>query len=134
MARSDGLPGAIHPFGLMTTQHRPGDALDLLLLALFATVWAARTLLVGLVALALLVARWSPAEAPAPLPAVPVPPRPEAHPLAQLAAAAMDQLQPLPVAELRRLGRAAGLPRALTHKGRRAQLLEALGGLEVALA
>jgi hypothetical protein len=118
----------------MTTQHRPGAALDLLLLALFATVWAARTLLVGLVALALLLARWRPAAAPAPVPAAPVPAPPEAHPLALLAAAAMDQLQPLPVAELRRLARVAGLPRALTHKGRRAQLLEALGGLEVALA
>ncbi|MCP9793336.1 hypothetical protein KBZ20_16350 [Vulcanococcus limneticus Candia 3F8] len=66
-------------------------------------------------------------------PAAPVAPA-APHPLILLATAATDQLQPLPVAELRRLGRAAGLPRALTHKGRGGQLLAILGGLEVAMA
>ena len=37
------------------------------------------------------------------------------------------------MAQLRTLARAAGLPRTLTHRGRRAALLQALAGVDVAM-
>jgi hypothetical protein len=44
----------------------------------------------------------------------------------------VEALQTRTVAELRRIARSAGLPRALTRTGRRDALLQALAGLEVA--
>jgi len=82
-----------------------------------------RALLVHTIALALLLIRWR----PAPPPAAPI-----VHPLAAMAEPVVMQLQPLTVATLRRRARSAGLPRQLHHRGRRAALLAALAGLEVA--
>jgi hypothetical protein len=108
---------------------------EVLLVAAVLVVWAvvtiARTVLVPIVALVLTVAGL-----PGPCRTVPtatVPAPPQAHPLQTLATAAGAHLAPLPVRELRRLARSAGLPRTLAHRGRRAALLEALGGQEVAL-
>jgi len=75
------------------------------------------------------------ADAPAapaiePAPIAPLPP----VTLADLAAVAAEALEPLPVKELRRLARAAGLPRSITRTGRRADLVPLLAGLEVAMA
>lgn len=61
-------------------------------------------------------------------------PAAEAITLAALAAEAAEALAPLPVKELRRRARAAGLPRSITRSGRRDALLPLLAGLEVALA
>ena len=83
---------------------------------------AVLTLLVA--AAALVVALLPPGAAPAAPPAE--------HPLITVAAAAAEPLQLLTVADLRRLARAAGLPRTLTRSGRRDALLTALVGLEVA--
>ena len=58
---------------------------------------------------------------------------PAASPLEVIAAAAQQALEPLPVVQLRRLARSAGLPRALSRTGRKAELLDALVGLEVVL-
>ena len=49
--------------------------------------------------------------------------------LAPVAEPIAEALVPLTVAELRRRARAAGLPRALSRSGRRADLLEALVAL-----
>ena len=54
-------------------------------------------------------------------------------PLALLAAEVEAALVGLTVAELRRCARAAGLPRRLSHRGRREALLAALAGAEVAM-
>jgi hypothetical protein len=68
-------------------------------------------LLVAAAALILTLVGWRPAPAPAPPPALllPVPP-----------------LERLRLVELRRLARAAGLPRQLARSGRRVELLQAL--------
>jgi hypothetical protein len=87
------------------------------------------------VALLLALAGWG--RRPAPQPANrPAPPPPSALvpcPLALLAAEVEAALVGLTVAELRRRARAAGLPRSLSHRGRREALLAALAGVEVAL-
>ncbi len=81
-------------------------------LAILAAVVAVE-LLVAVVALALVVAGWRPAAAAQP-PAAPwSPPAP-------------PELEALPVAHLRKLARSAGLPRCLSHRGRRDDLLIAL--------
>lgn len=64
---------------------------------------------------------------------IPLPQPPAASPLEAIAAAAQQTLEPLPVVQLRRLARSAGLPRTLSRTGRKAELLDALVGLEVAL-
>ena len=63
----------------------------------------------------------------------PAPQPPAASPLEAIATTAQQALEPLPVAQLRRLARSAGLPRALSRTGRKAELVAALVGLEVAL-
>lgn len=112
------------------------DALELAALAVMATGWAlwtlARLLLVPAVALLLTLAGWRPApRAAAPQPVAPPAPLPQ-RPAVVLACAAAPvaiaapPLEGLTVAQLRKLARAAGLPRALSHSGRRADLLAAL--------
>ncbi len=54
-------------------------------------------------------------------------------PLALLAAEVEAGLAGVTVAQLRRRARAAGLPRSLSHRGRREALLAALAGVEVAM-
>jgi len=121
----------------------PVELLLVTALALGGALWTvARLLLVPAAALLLAALGWRPAPhqpepvAPAPIasPEVAAPaaePRPRA-PALLLACApvpvaiAQPPLDRLPVAELRRLARAAGLPSVLSHSGRRAQLLEAL--------
>lgn len=93
-----------------------------LLLAIALEVVAAVITLMALAA----AARPMPTPAPEPLPPAP-------SPLEVIATAAQQALEPLPVAQLRRLARSAGLPRALSRTGRRAELVAALVGLEVAL-
>lgn len=115
---------------------------ELLVLAFLALAWAlmtvARTLLVPALALLLTLAGWRPA-APQPEPVAPAPSEAPPAPIAASEAPAVvltcapepvaipaPPLERLTVAQLRRLARAAGLPRTLTRSGRRAQLLEAL--------
>lgn len=147
----------------MQKSHNELGAVELLLLAGLALLWAlwtvARLLLVPALALLLsLCCRASsdgiapavtaapeaptpelieaPQPAAAPVSAIsPVPAltAPAAPPLAQLAEQAAAALQPLTVAQLRAQARAAGLPRALSRTGRRAALLEALSWADVAL-
>jgi hypothetical protein len=105
---------------------------ELLLLAAVVTLEAFAVLLAALVAVLLTLARWRPAPpetAPAPPPA---PAPPAVNPLQLVADAAVEALEPCTVAQLRHRARAAGLPRCLSHRGRRDALLEALAGLEVA--
>ena len=107
--------------------------IELAALAVLALGWAlmtvARLLLVPALALLLVALGWRPA---APQPVAPAPiASPEAPSLAlacapEPVAVPAPPLERLTVAELRRLARAAGLPRALGRSGRRAQLLEAL--------
>jgi L-aminopeptidase/D-esterase-like protein len=105
------------------TEVHPVEAL---LLVVWLALEAAVVLLTAAMALLLTVARWRPvATAPAAAP-------PQQHPITLLADALVATLEPLTVAQLRRLARAAGLPRSLTHTGRRDALLTALVGLEVA--
>jgi hypothetical protein len=104
----------------------PVEVLLLLLVAVLAleAAWVlARAVLAPLVALLLTLAHW---RAPAP------PLAPLEHPLALMAAGIADALAGMPVREVRRRARAAGLPRQLSRSGRRAYLLEALVALEVA--
>jgi hypothetical protein len=89
---------------------------EVLLVAAVLVGWSvltiARLLLVPLVALVL--TRPTPAAAPAPAPVAPwVPPT-------------LPPLEALPVATLRRLARAEGLPACLGRSGRRGDLLAAL--------
>lgn len=98
---------------------------ELLLAIALEVVVAVITLVAALMALAA-AARPMPTPAPEPLPPAP-------SPLEVIATAAQQALEPLPVVQLRRLARSAGLPRALTRTGRRAELVAALVGLEVAL-
>lgn len=106
------------------TELHPVEVLLLVaLLALEAAWLLARAVLAPLVALLLTLAHWRPAAPPlAPL----------EHPLALVAAGIAEALAGVPVRELRSRARAAGLPRQLSRSGRRADLLEALVGLEVA--
>lgn len=114
--------------------------LELAAVAAMALGWAlwtvARLLLVPALALLLTLAGWRPAPrsaAPQPQPvapaaAEPLPPAPAVL-LAcapEPVAIAAPPLEGLTVAQLRKLARAAGLPRSLSHAGRRAQLLAAL--------
>lgn len=103
------------------------EPVELLLVLGLAVVRAALVLAAAVVALLLTLAGWRP---PAPPAAAPV----LAITLAALAEVAAAELEALPVAELRRRGRAAGLPRSITRTGRRAALVPLLAGLEVALA
>jgi hypothetical protein len=110
---------------------------ELLLFGALLALEAAAVLLAALVALLLTLAHWRPAAA---APAVnheppTAPPLPAAAPwpLAEQAEQAREVLESLTVAQLRSRARSAGLPRALSRTGRRAPLLEALAGLEVAM-
>ena len=106
------------------TELHPVDALLLVALAvLWAVAVLARAVVVPLVALLLTLAQWRPAAPP---------PAPLEHPLAMVAAGLAEGLAGVPVRELRRRARAAGLPRQLSRSGRRADLLVALVALEVA--
>lgn len=67
-------------------------------------------------------------------PATAAAPAPAPAPLAELAELAAAALEPLTVAQLRAQARSAGLPRALSRTGRRAELLAALGWAAVAAA
>lgn len=108
------------------TELHPVDALLLVALAvLWAVAVLARAVVVPLVALLLTLAQWRPA-APPPAPLA------VEHPLALVAAGLAEGLAGVPVRELRRRARVAGLPRQLSRSGRRADLLEALVALEVA--
>lgn len=122
--------------------NRDPHPVELAAVAVLALAWAvwqiARLLLVPAAALLLVLAGWRPARPgaseapPAPIAAseaaAPLPPA-AAVVLAcapEPVAIAAPPLERLTVAELRRLARAAGLPRSLSRSGRRAQLLEAL--------
>lgn len=113
------------PLETMQKAHKEAHPVELALIVAIAVGEAIAVLVVTLLALA----RWSPAAPPEPSPMAPPP---AAHPLALVAAAAAEPLAALRVAELRRLARAAGLPRSLSRSGRRDALLSALVGLEVA--
>jgi hypothetical protein len=90
--------------------------IELFLLAVLITAAAVFELAAALAALH---RRRRPALPPArsPLAALPPAPQPQPQP---------EPLAALPVRELRRIARAAGLPRCLSHSGRRADLLAAL--------
>jgi hypothetical protein len=103
--------------------------LEVLAVGCWLTVEALAVVVAAVVALLLTLARWRPAAA---APVAPPPLAPAVHPLAVVAAAAAEALEPLTVAQLRRRARGAGLPRCLSRTGRRADLLAALAGLEVA--
>ena len=92
--------------------------IELLVAIALEVVAAVITLVAALLALAA-AARPTPIPAPSPLEAI--------------ATAAQQALEPLPVVQLRRLARSAGLPRALSRTGRRAEMVAALVGLELAL-
>jgi hypothetical protein len=87
--------------------------IELAILAAVVAVESIGRMLVALVAVALVVAGWRPAAAAQP-------------PAAPWAPPAPPELEALPVAHLRKLARSAGLPRCLTHRGRRDDLLIAL--------
>lgn len=120
----------------MQNTHNELGAVELLLLAGMAVLQAAAAVAIPLVALLLTLAGWRPTARPtrpaepAPAPAAPA----AAHPLAQLATTAAAALEPLTVAQLRRLARSAGLPRAISRNGRRAVLLQELTALQLTLA
>lgn len=106
--------------------------LELAAVAAMALGWAlwtvARLLLIPAAALLLLALGWRPATraaAPQPQPVAPASAVVMACSAGPVAIAA-PRLEGLTVAQLRRLARAAGLPRSLSHSGRRAQLLAAL--------
>lgn len=95
--------------------------------AILAAVVAVE-MLVAVVAVALVVAGWRPAAAAQP-------PAAAAHQKATSgerqstqpwAPPTPPELEALPVAHLRKLARSAGLPRCLTHRGRRDDLLMAM--------
>jgi hypothetical protein len=113
----------LRPRTMNRTEVHPIEAL---LLAVLVVLDAVRVLAVSLVAVVLTVAGWRPTPRRA------APPAPLVHPIALLASTAVDALQTQTVAQLRRHARSAGLPRAVARNGRRAALLEALAGLEVA--
>lgn len=92
--------------------HTDPHPVEVLIVAAWITAEAIAALLAALVALH---RRRRPALPPAPA-VLALPPAPDPAP-------ALDALN---VAELRRLARAAGLPRALSRSGRRADLLAAL--------
>ena len=124
----------------MQKLHTDTHPIEVLLLGAWLALEAAAVLLTALVALLLTLARWRPAAPLAPKPKRPrvatprpVSPSPAPWPLALQAAAALAGLEPLTVTQLHRLARAAGLPRQLSRTGRRAALLQALAGLEVAM-
>jgi hypothetical protein len=106
-----------------------------LLLVAAAAVTLTRCLLIPAAALLLALAGWGrrPAPQPAHRPAPPPPPALVPCPLALLAAEVEAGLAGVTVAQLRRRSRAAGLPRSLSHRGRRDALLAALAGADVAL-
>lgn len=112
---------------------------EVLLLGAWLALEAAAVLLTALVALLLTLARWRPTstaaasgtDGTAPALPAPVTAGTATAPTAPPAAATIEGLT---VAQLRRLARSAGLPRALSRNGRRGQLLEALAVLEVAPA
>lgn len=105
------------------------DPIEVAITAAWITAEALLTALVAAVALVVLVARPAPASVEAPPPLIAA----TEHPLSLVAVEAQTQLQPCTVAALRRLARAAGLPRTLTRSGRRAELLQALAAWEVVL-
>lgn len=117
----------------MTTTTAGRAPADPVLSAALAAAWLLlqlRPLALALIALVLTLAGWRPAAAAAPashgLPAA----SPAIAIEAPLAAEPVAIARPsgrVTVAELRRLARAAGLPRSLTRSGRRAELLTALG-------
>jgi hypothetical protein len=88
------------------------EPVELLLFAGLALAEALAVLIAAAIALLLALIGTRPSAASVEAPPAPEPPAPE--------------LAGLRVAELRALARAAGLPRALAHRGRRAELLEAL--------
>ena len=122
------------------------EPVDLLLVAALAVAEALAVLAVAALALVLTLTRRGPAALPQAAPAEPMPaaappaaataaaPAITLADLADLAEVAAAELEALPVAELRRRARAAGLPRSITRTGRRAALVPLLAGLDVALA
>ena len=118
--------------GTMNTNRPAPDAVALLLAVALEVAEALAVLAVAALALLLTLARWRPAPAAVTPPPPPAPTVPAVHPLAVVAASVFEGLEALTVAELRRRARAAGLPRNLSRTGRRAALLPALAGLEVA--
>lgn len=103
----------------------PIEALLLIGLLLAAAVLTVLRLL-ALPALALTLALLQPRRRAVPVPPVALPCAPPP------AAVPMPPLEALTVADLRRLARAAGLPRCLSHRGRRADLLAALAACPLA--
>lgn len=113
----------------MQKLHNDAHPVELALIAVLAVVEAITVLVVAVVALLLTVA---PITATSPVAPVTQPTPPAVHPLVVVAADAAAALEGNTVAQLRRMARAAGLPRALSRTGRRDALLNALVGLELA--
>lgn len=121
----------------MQKLHNEPHPIEVLLLLAWLALEAAWTLACALVvpvlALALTAARWRPAEATITRSGEqPIPQLSEPEPPDRVMTPAPAALQAQTVAQLRRLARAAGLPRTLSRTGRRADLLQALSGQEVA--
>ena len=116
------------------TPAAPADPVLLLILSAWLVIEAVSTLVIATAALLLTATGWRPGpDRPAAAPPV-APPPPVAMPAPVLALppspeppapAPVAPLEALPVAQLRRLARAAGLPQ-LGRSGRRADLLQAL--------
>jgi hypothetical protein len=104
---------------MSTTQPHP---VELALVAAVAVALALRTLVVALIALGLLLAGWRPSRITRPAEHL----SPVRVMTAQPKHTTPPALEGLTVAELRRRARAAGLPRALSHRGRKADLVAAL--------
>ena len=114
-----GLSAALGPLDLMKNPipAAPADPVLLFIAVAWLATEALAVLLLAALALVLTIAGWRPTPAPviarAPAPPPPALPSP------------MPRLELLRVVELRRLARAAGLPR-LARSGRRVELLQAL--------
>lgn len=106
----------------MNTKNDPVVIAAVLLIDMAETI--IRGLIIPLLALLLVIAGHG---------ATPRRPAPALHPLALVISDAEAELARCSVADLRRRARAAGLPRSLSHRGRRDALLLALAGSEVAM-
>ncbi len=117
---------------MTTTTTRSSSAGDDPVLLLLFIGWlaleAAATVLITLVALVITLAGPRRPAAPQPPLEQPLPLLPVVITAAQPLAPAAPSLKALPVAQLRRMAREAGLPRQLSHSGRKADLLLALAG------
>jgi hypothetical protein len=101
---------------------------EMLILGMMLLIESAAVVLVMMIALMMALANYCRPWPPSPTPM----PAPAAEPVAPWLPPILQELEPLTVAELRRLARAAGLPRSLSRSGRRAELLPAVAGAAMA--